>query len=52
MSESFVLHEHHGPIAVLTLNRPDKRNALSRALVAELGDAIDRLGAEPHSRGP
>jgi methylglutaconyl-CoA hydratase len=50
MSESLVLHEHHGPIAVLTLNRPEKRNALSRALVAELGDAIDRLGANPTLR--
>ena len=30
-----------GPVAVLTLNRPERRNALSRALVAELGDALD-----------
>lgn len=51
MSEPLVVHEDHGPIAVLILNRPEKRNALSRALVAEIGDALDRLGADPTLRG-
>lgn len=50
MSEPVVLREDHGPIAVLTLNRPDRRNALSRALVAALGDALDRLAADPKLR--
>ena len=40
MSEPLVVREDHGPIAVLILNRPEKRNALSRALVAEIGDAL------------
>jgi methylglutaconyl-CoA hydratase len=46
MSGTLVLREDRGPIAVLTLNRPERRNALSRALVAELGDAIDALATE------
>lgn len=47
MSEALVLQETRGAVAVLTLNRPDRRNALSRGLVADLGDAIDRLAADP-----
>jgi len=43
MSEPLVIRELKGPIALLSLNRPEKRNALSRALVAELGGAIDEL---------
>ena len=39
-----------GAIAVLTLDRPSKRNALSRALIAELADALDEVGAEPGVR--
>ena len=35
----------HGPAAVLTLNRPERRNALSRALMAELSDALDGVAA-------
>ncbi|MBX6311595.1 MAG: enoyl-CoA hydratase/isomerase family protein [Isosphaeraceae bacterium] len=50
MSEPLVLREDHGPIIVLTLNRPEKRNALSRALIAALSDAIDQVAAEPGPR--
>jgi enoyl-CoA hydratase/carnithine racemase len=34
-------------IAVLTLNRPDRRNALSIALRDELADHLDRLAGDP-----
>ena len=43
MSAQLVLRDDHGPVVVLTLNCPDRRNALSRGLVAALGDALDRL---------
>ncbi len=40
----------HGPIAVLTLNRPERRNALSRGLIAALSDAFDAIEAHPGVR--
>ncbi len=36
MSEPIVLVERDGPVAIVTLNRPDALNALSRALRAEI----------------
>jgi methylglutaconyl-CoA hydratase len=46
MSESLVRYEVQPPAAVLTLNRPDKRNALSRALIDALGQACERAAAD------
>jgi methylglutaconyl-CoA hydratase len=37
-----VLYELDGSLALVTLNRPDKRNALSESLVAGLKDALRR----------
>src|SRR5688572_25573227 len=45
-----VLYELRGPAAVVTLNRPDKRNALSRGLIAALADAVARAEADPAAR--
>jgi enoyl-CoA hydratase len=49
---SLVLLEN-GPVEgvrVLTLNDPDRRNALSPALQSELGAAVDRVAADPAAR--
>jgi methylglutaconyl-CoA hydratase len=45
-----VLYDHRGPAAVVTINRPDKRNALSRALIAALSDAFRRAADDPAAR--
>src|SRR5437762_1894156 len=42
MSEALVRYELRSPAVVLVLNRPDKRNALSRDLIAALTDAVQR----------
>ncbi len=38
------------PIATITLNRPDKRNALSLALMREAIEVLERLGQRPEVR--
>ena len=43
MEEPVVLVEHRGPIAIVTLNRPDALNAMSRALSAQLAAAFAGL---------
>ena len=50
MADDLVLYTHDGPAAVLTLNRPDKRNALSRALITDLTAAVRRAAADPGAR--
>ena len=35
-----ILYESHPPCIVITLNRADRRNALSRGLIAELTAAF------------
>src|SRR4051812_13644023 len=45
-----VLVREDGPAATITLNRPDKRNALSLELMQELIAVLDRLGAEQRAR--
>jgi methylglutaconyl-CoA hydratase len=42
MSEPIVSSEPRPPALVLSLNRPDRRNALSRELIAALTDAFQR----------
>lgn len=39
-----------GAIARITLNRPERLNAITRTLTAELGDAVERANAEPEVR--
>jgi enoyl-CoA hydratase/carnithine racemase len=39
---SFVTFEQQGSIAIVTLNRPDRLNAISDALIADFQSALDR----------
>lgn len=39
--------EFDGEVATLTLHRPEKRNAISRALMADLFGALDQIAASP-----
>ena len=51
MSYSYILFEAGaGGIATVTVNRPDKLNALNSATVLELGDAFERVRADPAIR--
>ena len=43
---SLVIYEAEGPVAVITLNRPEARNAMSPELSAALGEAFDRFEAD------
>jgi enoyl-CoA hydratase len=45
-----LLVERQGPVAVVTLSRPEKYNALNRALLAELDHAVDGLRADTSVR--
>ena len=50
MSQPYVVREDHDQVALLVLNRPDRRNALSRRMVAELGDRLTELAADALTR--
>jgi enoyl-CoA hydratase/carnithine racemase len=41
-------YEVDGPIAVLTLNRPDKLNAIDTSMMAEMNAIMDKV-EEDHS---
>lgn len=45
-----VLFEAHGPVAVLTLNRPEARNAVDVVLGDALRAAVDRIEGDPAIR--
>ena len=47
---TLVRYDLRSPAAVLTIDRPNRRNALSRALIAALGDAFARAAADPAAR--
>jgi enoyl-CoA hydratase len=45
-----LLRQDHGAVSVLTLNRPDKLNALSNELIAAIVDALDSIELDPAVR--
>lgn len=49
-TNSTVLIVHHGPVAVITLNRPEALNALSVQLRADLAAALRQAQADPGVR--
>jgi len=50
MGYRFIALRREGLAWHLNLNRPDRRNALNRAMMAEIGDAVDRVGADRRAR--
>jgi enoyl-CoA hydratase/carnithine racemase len=44
---SLILTDDRGPVRHVVLNRPDKRNAMSQALLVELADALRETAADP-----
>ena len=50
MPDRDLLSEREGPLAILTLNRPERRNALSLDLMLELIERLDAIAAEPEAR--
>jgi enoyl-CoA hydratase len=51
MTESFryVLLERRDGASVVTINRPEQRNALNNTVLAELGRAVDTAAADPET---
>ena len=43
--------ETDGALALITLNRPEKRNAISATMIAELLAALKRCGIRQRARG-
>ncbi|MCG8457584.1 MAG: enoyl-CoA hydratase-related protein, partial [Holophagales bacterium] len=48
--EQLVIRERRGAAAWLVLDRPEKRNALSPAMIRQLGEALDRALDDPAVR--
>jgi enoyl-CoA hydratase/carnithine racemase len=50
MTYEYLLVESADKVATITLNRPEKHNALSQGLLAELRDALDRIEGDKEVR--
>ena len=51
MSFQTLLYEVRDGIAILTVNRPDKLNALNDAVIADLDQAVARIEADDAVKG-
>ena len=50
MTSELVRYERRDAVALLTLNRPEKLNAINKAMIAQLGRALDAAEADPAVR--
>ena len=50
MSYEYIVVERDGPVAIVTMNRPQQMNALSYGLVKELALAMESLDQDPEIR--
>lgn len=48
---TLLLDQHADGVAVVTVNRPDKMNALNAVVLRELGELFGQLGRDPAVRG-
>ncbi len=51
MTYQTLLFDIHDGVAFVTINRPDKLNALNDQVMAELADAVERITTAPEIRG-
>jgi len=51
MSFQAIRVDHEGPASLITLNRPEKRNAISFQMMDELESALEELGKRFETRG-
>ena len=47
MAYEFVLSESRGPVGIVTINRPQVRNALNHQTIAEIVDALEAFDCDP-----
>ena len=50
MSEDLVMQDRRGPVTLLTMNRPDKHNALNGAMRCAFLGALSAASADPAVR--
>ena len=50
MSLEFIKHERHNSIAIVSLNRPEKFNALSHEMIVALSDTFTNLEPDAELR--
>ena len=50
MTSSTVLYQTDGPIATVTLNRPERLNAMNRELIAAAIETLERAASDPAIR--